>query len=39
MIINYDYEFIIYHYLYNYILCYIMQYINIKERILYNVFK
>jgi hypothetical protein len=33
MIIDYDYEFIIYYYLYNYILCYIMQYINIKKYI------
>jgi hypothetical protein len=40
MIIDYDYEFIIYHNLYNYILCYIMQYISItKNNILYNVFK
>jgi hypothetical protein len=40
MIIDYDYEFIIYHYLYNYILCYIMQYINIniKKKIYYTMF-
>jgi hypothetical protein len=35
MIIDYDYKFIIYYYLFNYILCYIMQYINIKNIYIY----